>query len=167
MQQKQSGVFHGPRGINQKVPKSLSHKRRHGQRSSPNKNSASRDRSVVAESKDSADDRSSCCGAARSGGWDLRRRDSKVNGADIYVARVTKNGLGNAKPCWRCLHWCYWAGIKRIFHWDEASRGWEVVKVNSPGTDWYETTADVRLHSGMVSHSTMHIYLLLTIFEAW
>ena len=81
----------------------------------------------------------------------MRRRDSKVNGADIYVARVTKNGLGSAKPCWRCLHWCYWAGIKRIFHWDETLGKWEVVKVNSPGTDQYETTADVRLYTRAVS----------------
>ncbi|KAH8114822.1 hypothetical protein DFH11DRAFT_1840857 [Phellopilus nigrolimitatus] len=50
--------------------------------------------------------------------WDQRRRDPRANGADIYVARITKSGCGNARPCWRCLEWCKWAGIKRIFHWN-------------------------------------------------
>jgi len=148
IQQKQGGVFHGPRGVDQKVPKLLSPKRKYGQRSPSKKNTASIER------KCGAGDEASCYGAVEPGaGWDLRRRDSKVNGADIYVARVTKNGLGSAKPCWRCLHWCYWAGVKRIFHWDEASGGWEVVKVNSPRTDWYETTADIRLQTRTASHS--------------
>ena len=47
-----------------------------------------------------------------------RRPRSRVNGADIYVVRTTKKGLGNAKPCWRCLEWCRWAGVRRIFYWD-------------------------------------------------
>jgi hypothetical protein len=32
---------------------------------------------------------------------DLRRRDLRVKGADLYVVRITKNGMGCAKPCWR------------------------------------------------------------------
>jgi len=101
------------------------------------------------EKKDGADGENNCCGGMESKqGWDLRRRYSKVNGADIYVARVTKSGLGSAKPCWRCLHWCYWAGVKRVFHWDEALGKWDVVKVNCPGTDQYETIADIRLFAG-------------------
>ncbi|KAG0706239.1 hypothetical protein DFH29DRAFT_980513 [Suillus ampliporus] len=64
-------------------------------------------------------------------GWDARRRDSRVNGADIYVARVIKNGLGSAKPCWRCIHW--------------------LLKVNEGYKDYYETQADVRLFSRLVS----------------
>ena len=90
-----------------------------------------------------------------------RRARTRINGADIYVVRTTKKGLGNAKPCWRCLEWCRWAGVRRIFYWDasanddddeELSGGdcpsdsasvdstdtwekpkgrWEVVKVNS------------------------------------
>lgn len=89
----------------------------------------------------------------------FRHRNSRVNGADIYVARVTKSGLtmGNAKPCWRCLRWCHWAGIKRIFHWDPLTGGWEVVKVNSPGMDQYETIADIRL--GAEAVCDMSIYL--------
>ena len=43
---------------------------------------------------------------------------SKANGADLYVARMTRSGLlGNAMPCWRCLEWCRWAGVKRVFHY--------------------------------------------------
>ncbi|KAG8750785.1 hypothetical protein FRC14_000223 [Serendipita sp. 396] len=43
---------------------------------------------------------------------------SRVTGADLYVARITRTGvIGNAMPCWRCLEWCKWAGIKRIFHY--------------------------------------------------
>ena len=50
-----------------------------------------------------------------------RRPRTRVNGADIYVVRTTKRGLGNAKPCWRCLEWCRWAGVRRIFHWDASA----------------------------------------------
>jgi hypothetical protein len=151
MQQKQGGAFHGPKRVVQKLPKPPSRKRRRGQQSPSKKSSASNSCSTAGERKDATDGEDSCCGGVISGGGrDLRRRDSKVNGADIYVARVTKNGLGSAKPCWRCLHWCYWAGIKRIFHWDEASGKWEVVKVNSPGTDQYETAADIRLYARAV-----------------
>jgi hypothetical protein len=107
---------------------------------------------VGGERGDDTDSDGGCCGGVGPvGGCDVRRRDSKVNGADIYVARVTKKGLGNAKPCWRCVHWCYWAGIKRIFHWDEALGRWEVVKVNSPGEDQYETATDIRLCTRAVS----------------
>lgn len=87
-------------------------------------------------------------GMSFSKSWDSRRRDSKLNGADIYVARITKHGMGSAKPCWRCLYWCYWAGIKRIFHWDDIANKWVVVKVNSPGKDQYQTTSDSRLYAG-------------------
>ncbi|KAN0080134.1 hypothetical protein V8E55_009700 [Tylopilus felleus] len=52
--------------------------------------------------------------------WDARRRDPRVNGADLYVVRVSKAGVGAAKPCWRCVQWCAWSGVKRIFHWDPA-----------------------------------------------
>ncbi|EPQ55964.1 hypothetical protein GLOTRDRAFT_93474 [Gloeophyllum trabeum ATCC 11539] len=82
-------------------------------------------------------------------GWDSRRRDSRVNGADIYVARITKNGTGNAKPCWRCLEWCRWAGVKRVFHWNSESEKFDVVKVNSAERDQYETHADGRLYAGL------------------
>ncbi|KAG1775624.1 hypothetical protein EV702DRAFT_972718 [Suillus placidus] len=84
-------------------------------------------------------------------GWDARRRDSRVNGADIYVARVIKNGLGAAKPCWRCVHWCWWFGVKRIFHWNPVIGDFEVLKVNEGYKDHYETQTDVRLFARLVS----------------
>ncbi|KAL4254643.1 hypothetical protein ABKN59_004454 [Abortiporus biennis] len=98
-----------------------------------------------------------CCASistsvVRSGksSWDARRRDSKVNGADIYVARFTKNGgMGNAKPCWRCLEWSRWAGIKRILYWNNEAGKFDVVKVNGANNGLYETQADIRLFSGL------------------
>ena len=82
--------------------------------------------------------------------WDVRRRDPRVNGADIYVARVTKNGMGTARPCWRCLEWCRWAGIKRVFHWNGEEGRFECVKVNESQNAPYETRVDMRLASGLV-----------------
>ncbi|KAI0633039.1 hypothetical protein C8Q77DRAFT_1175868 [Trametes polyzona] len=81
--------------------------------------------------------------------WDARRRDPRANGADIYVARFTKNGMGTAKPCWRCLEWCRWAGVKRIFHWNAEEGKFDVVKVNSAESGQYETHADIRLFAGL------------------
>jgi len=81
--------------------------------------------------------------------WCARRRDPRINGADIYVARVTKVGMGSARPCWRCVEWCRWAGVKRIFHWNGEDGKFEVVKVNTAVRDQYETHADIRLFAGM------------------
>jgi len=83
--------------------------------------------------------------------WSARRRDPRINGADIYVARVTKVGMGSARPCWRCVEWCRWAGVKRIFHWNGEDSKFEVVKVNTAEREQYETHADIRLFAGMVS----------------
>ncbi|KAH7911128.1 hypothetical protein BJ138DRAFT_1113351 [Hygrophoropsis aurantiaca] len=80
---------------------------------------------------------------------DIRRRDPRVNGADIYVVRVVKNGFGSAQPCWRCVRWCHWSGIKRIFHWNSVERRFDIVKVNNLDNDVYETQADTRLFAGM------------------
>ncbi|KAI0270887.1 hypothetical protein BGY98DRAFT_889831, partial [Russula aff. rugulosa BPL654] len=77
-----------------------------------------------------------------------RRRDPRINGADLYVARVTKVGMGSAKPCWRCLEWCRWAGVKRIFHWNGEEGKFDMVKVNTAERDQYETHADIRLFAG-------------------
>jgi hypothetical protein len=85
--------------------------------------------------------------------WSARRRDPRINGADIYVARVTKVGMGSAKPCWRCVEWCRWAGVKRIFHWNGEDGKFDMVKVNTAERDQYETHADIRLYAGMVSSS--------------
>ena len=82
--------------------------------------------------------------------WSARRRDPRINGADLYVARVTKVGMGSAKPCWRCLEWCRWAGVKRIFHWNGEDGKFDMVKVNTAERDQYETHADIRLYAGMV-----------------
>ncbi|OBZ74366.1 hypothetical protein A0H81_05492 [Grifola frondosa] len=98
----------------------------------------------------SASEANHSCGSKDSDkGWDARRRDPRVNGADIYVARFTKNGTGTAKPCWRCLEWCRWAGVKRIFHWNAVEGRFEVVKVNSAQNGQYETHADIRLFAGL------------------
>ena len=90
-------------------------------------------------------------------GWDARRRDPRANGADIYVARFTKNGMGSAKPCWRCIEWCRWAGVKRIFHWDADEGRFVVVKVNDAQSGQYETHADIRLFAGLVRLLTLAI----------
>ncbi|KAG8858927.1 hypothetical protein FRB96_004747 [Tulasnella sp. 330] len=76
--------------------------------------------------------------------WDARRRDPRVNGADLYVARFTKSGLGPAKPCGRCVEWCRWAGVKRVFHWNPENGAWDVLKVNDPN-DTYLTHADKKI----------------------
>ena len=83
--------------------------------------------------------------------WDVRRRDPRVNGADLYVARVIKNGMGSARPCWRCLEWCRWAGIKRVFHWNGEEGKFECIKVNNAHCEPYETRSDMRLAAGLVS----------------
>ncbi len=82
--------------------------------------------------------------------WSARRRDPRINGADIYVARVTKVGMGSARPCWRCVEWCRWAGVKRIFHWNGEDGKFDMVKVNTAERGQYETHADIRLYAGMV-----------------
>ena len=111
---------------------------------SPNRAGNSSRRSSDASSPDSG-----WSGDARN--WAGRRRDPRVNGADIYVARVTKSGMGSARPCWRCLEWCRWAGVKRIFHWNDRTGKFDAVKVNSADPNQYETHADIRLFAGMVS----------------
>ncbi|KAG8908820.1 hypothetical protein FRB99_003058 [Tulasnella sp. 403] len=78
--------------------------------------------------------------------YDVRRRDPRVNGADLYVARFTKNGLGPAKPCGRCLEWCRWAGVKRVFHWNPDSGSWDALKVNDP-SNAYLTHADHKINT--------------------
>ena len=82
-----------------------------------------------------------------------RYRFGRTHGADLYVARFTKQGFGTASPCWRCLAWCRWAGVKRVFHYDGTSAKWNVVKVNGADASdvAYETHADGRLFSGAVS----------------
>jgi hypothetical protein len=81
-----------------------------------------------------------------------RRRDPRVNGADLYVVRVVKSSTGSAKPCWRCVRWCSWSGVRRIFHWNPVEGRFDVVKVNGVGEgDVYETQADTRLFAGAVS----------------
>lgn len=34
----------------------------------------------------------------------------------------------DSRPCWRCLEWMYWAGIKRVF-WTDTSGHWHGGKV--------------------------------------
>jgi hypothetical protein len=100
--------------------------------------------------------------------WNARRRDPRINGADIYVARVTKVGMGSARPCWRCVEWCRWAGVKRIFHWNGSDGKFDVVKVNAAKRDQYETHADVRLFAGMVRRSSIDGFVsdLMLVFSS-
>jgi hypothetical protein len=78
---------------------------------------------------------------------------SRACGADIYVARIGRSGeLGIAHPCSRCLEWCRWAGVRRVFHWNPMMHRFDVVKAaNFEHTEVYMTTADRRLAAGKVS----------------
>ncbi|KAF8326042.1 uncharacterized protein EI90DRAFT_3071277 [Cantharellus anzutake] len=83
--------------------------------------------------------------------YDARRRNPKINGADLYVVRITPGGgTGPSKPCARCIEWCRWAGIKRVFHWDGKSSMFEVAKV-SDESGIYVTPADIKLRNGTIS----------------
>ncbi|KAF8192822.1 hypothetical protein K438DRAFT_1919299 [Mycena galopus ATCC 62051] len=75
-----------------------------------------------------------------------RARCPKLNGCDLYVCRITKNGeFGCSKPCWRCVDWCAWAGIRRIFHWSMEEGQFICLKVRDASqAECYETMADVR-----------------------
>jgi hypothetical protein len=79
----------------------------------------------------------------------VRRRHARLNGADLYVARITKIGAGSAKPCWRCIVWCQWAGVKRVFFWDSELGKFEMVKVNGVEVQHYKTHSDLRLQSSL------------------
>jgi len=46
------------------------------------------------------------------------------------------------------LDWCEWAGIKRVFYWNEADGIFVCVKVNEVEEGQYETQADIRLGVG-------------------
>jgi hypothetical protein len=89
-------------------------------------------------------------------------RLSRANGADIYVTCVGRGGvLGTAHPCARCVQWCAWAGIRRVFHWSPTTHRFEVVKVADAKTSVvYATTADRRLASGLVSRCYRSVYSL-------
>jgi hypothetical protein len=78
-------------------------------------------------------------------------------GAVIYVERVTKVGMGRARPCWRCVEWCWRVGVKRIFRWNGDGK-FDVVKVNTAERDQYETNADGRLFAGMVRPSMFALF---------
>lgn len=83
--------------------------------------------------------------------------DSRIRGADLYVVRLLQDTHSKAKmkeqrrrqrgptsvldtainvrpqyadsrPCWRCLEWMYWAGIKRVF-WTDTEGVWHGDKV--------------------------------------
>ncbi|KII83616.1 hypothetical protein PLICRDRAFT_702425 [Plicaturopsis crispa FD-325 SS-3] len=132
----ESSVFQGPPP---RTKRSKTKKRRACRHcASPPSSSGECGESAGGSTKESADKR-----------WDARRRDPRVNGADLYVVRVTKKGMGSCKPCWRCLEWARWAGVKRIFHWNNEEGVFEVVKVNNAESTAYETHADVRLYAGL------------------
>jgi hypothetical protein len=89
-----------------------------------------------------------------------RRRHPRVNGADIYVARVLHTGFGTAHPCWRCVQWCRWAGVRRIFHWDDLLGKFKVVKVGEVQREGcYVTSTDKMLSAGLVSILSLDLIL--------
>lgn len=84
--------------------------------------------------------------------------DTRIRNADLYVVRLLQDTDSKAKakeqrrrvqrsasapppvqtampryadsrPCWRCLEWMHWAGIKRVF-WTDAQGTWHGGKVN-------------------------------------
>lgn len=84
-------------------------------------------------------------------------RDSKLRGCDLYVARISKCGQasGKAAPCWRCIQWSKWAGVKRIYHWNEENGRFEAIKLNDPDVgNAYETTSDGFLSSVCLNRSS-------------
>ncbi|KAJ7730240.1 hypothetical protein DFH07DRAFT_969236 [Mycena maculata] len=78
-----------------------------------------------------------------------RARNSRLNGADLYVCRVTPAGFGCARPCWRCVEWCAWAGIRRIFHWSTVEGRFVCLKVGGAlKEECYQTITDCRYFTG-------------------
>ncbi|KAJ7658494.1 hypothetical protein B0H17DRAFT_1163248 [Mycena rosella] len=73
-----------------------------------------------------------------------------IAGSTLYVCRVTREGFGCSKPCWRCVDWCVWAGIKRIFHWSAEEGRFICLKVGT-SREPYQTTADTRFACGHTS----------------
>ncbi|KAJ7092448.1 hypothetical protein B0H15DRAFT_938552 [Mycena belliarum] len=72
-----------------------------------------------------------------------------ISGATLYVCRVTKDGFGCSKPCWRCVNWCEWAGVKRIFYWSVDEGRFVCLKVGAAGDqNIYQTAADTRFTRG-------------------
>ena len=59
-----------------------------------------------------------------------------------------KDRRGQGATVWRCVEWCRWADVKRIFHWNGEDCKFEVVKVNTAERNQYETHGDVRLFAG-------------------
>lgn len=90
--------------------------------------------------------------------WDARRRDPRVNGADLYVVRVSKAGTGSAKPFWRCVRWCPWSDVKRIFHRDPVLGRFGVLKANGTEGCVYETSSDARLFAGAVCEDSFFFW---------
>ncbi|KAG8736879.1 hypothetical protein FRC10_008792 [Ceratobasidium sp. 414] len=104
-------------------------------------------------------------------------RDSRANGGDIYVVRVRSSRsstpagsdtnatpVGSALPCTRCLIWCRWAGIRRVFYWASASDtdadgagGFTSIKpaqiLCCVGTAGYVTQADRKISEGTFEFS--------------
>ena len=111
--------------------------------------------------------------------------DSRIRGADLYVVRLLQDTESKAKakeqrrrqhgfissripiptvepryadsrPCWRCLEWMYWAGIKRVYWTD-------------PDGDWYGDKV-AHLLFGSTSHdsssaTTVYVPVHLTQYE--
>ncbi|QRV85470.1 deoxycytidylate deaminase (dCMP deaminase) [Ceratobasidium sp. AG-Ba] len=78
------------------------------------------------------------------------KRNKRTNGTDIYVVRVASGTtpVGSARPCARCLFWCYWAGIRRVFYWDASAGGFVSVKPLEVDIMAYVTQADRKIADG-------------------
>ncbi|QRV99529.1 deoxycytidylate deaminase (dCMP deaminase) [Ceratobasidium sp. AG-Ba] len=84
------------------------------------------------------------------GSWNSNKRNKRTNGTDIYVVRVASGTtpVGSARPCARCLFWCYWAGIRRVFYWDASAGGFVSVKPLEVDIMAYVTQADRKIADG-------------------
>lgn len=61
----------------------------------------------------------------------IKEQRRKRNGTQSHVAREfesTPPRYADSRPCWRCLEWMRWAGIKRVF-WTNVNGEWEGGKV--------------------------------------
>jgi hypothetical protein len=66
----------------------------------------------------------------------------RTNGADIYVVRTNAAGPADAAPCARCLAWCTWSGVRRVFFWSAARGSFACARVAQPGESVYATRSD-------------------------
>ncbi len=57
----------------------------------------------------------------------ILKAQKDISKCKIYVARLTSNGLGNARPCMLCMSMIQTAGVREVFYSTED--GWKKEKV--------------------------------------